>query len=209
MLQRELAALARFPRPRKGPIATVAAGDVSYAKGDRRAWAAVVVCSLPDLQVVEAALASGAVDFPYVPGLLSFREGPLLLRAFAKLSFLPDVALFDGQGAAHPCGLGLASHIGLCLGLPSVGCAKSRLVGEHGEIGQERGAFSPLLLDGRTIGAAVRTRSGCNPVYVSAGYRMTLSEAIAIVLKTVTCHRLPEPLRQAHVMANQRRSMEG
>ncbi len=207
-MQREVAALVRRGHAYRRPFATLAAGDVSYAVGDARAWAAVVVCSLPDLEVLETAVARGAVHFPYVPGLLSFREGPLLLQAFAQLPFLPDVLLFDGQGAAHPRGVGLASHMGLCLGVPSIGCAQSRLVGEHAAVGPERGAYSLLLLDGHPVGAALRTRAGCKPVYVSPGYRMALEEALAVVLESTTRYRLPEPLRGAHRLANHMRSAE-
>ncbi|MCR4437545.1 MAG: deoxyribonuclease V [bacterium] len=192
----------------EGPVATIAAGDVAYARHGDRVWAAVVLYQMSDLSLIEFALAEAGTSFPYVPGLLSFREGPVLLKAFSLLRSMPDVALFDGQGTAHPRGLGLASHMGLCLGLPTVGCAKSRLVGEHAPVGMGRGAFSWLMLNGQKVGAAVRTRAGVKPVYVSAGHRMSQERAIQLVLATSTRYRLPEPLRQAHLLASRCRDSE-
>ncbi|MBC7187073.1 MAG: endonuclease V [Calditrichaeota bacterium] len=203
-----MARLLREGEPFDGPIATVAAGDVAYAHQGDTAWAAVVLCKMPDLCLIEFALVKESVSFPYVPGLLSFREGPALLKAFSLLSAKPDVALFDGQGTAHPRGLGLASHVGLCLGLPTVGCAKSRLVGEHGPVGMERGAISWLMFNGQRVGAAVRTRAGVKPVYVSAGYRTSQERAVEVVLATCAGYRLPEPLRQAHLLASRWRDSE-
>jgi deoxyribonuclease V len=163
---------------------------------------------MPDLEVIETAVVADRQQFPYIPGLLSFREGPALLKAFALLRARPDVVLFDGQGSAHPCGLGLASHMGLCLNLPTVGCAKSRLVGEHGLLGAEKGTYQWLMLDGQRVGAALRTRAGTKPVYVSPGYRMSVERAIEVVMATCTHYRIPKPLREAHLLANRQRSLE-
>jgi deoxyribonuclease V len=136
-----------------------------------------------------------------VPGYLSFREGPLLLRAFKRLERKPDLVLFDGQGIAHPRGLGLAAHMGVLLDLPSVGCAKSRLVGEHGEPGRLRGDWTPLLLEGRQVGAVVRTREGVNPLFVSPGHRMGITQAVRWALACCRT-RVPEPIRLAEQVVN-------
>lgn len=177
---------------------------MAFSPDGRTAWAGVVVVSLPELLLVESACVLGRVTFPYVPGYLSFREGPHLLRAFARLKRRPDLILFDGQGIAHPRGFGLASHLGVLLNCPSVGCAKSRLVGEHGEPGPERGARVPLRDDGRTVGAVVRTRDGVRPLYVSIGHRISLRAAIRWTL--ACCRfRVPEPIRLAEQLVNRMR----
>ena len=173
--------------------------DVSFHAGLARA--AAVVYSYPDLKVQEEATAERAVDFPYVPGLLTFREGPAALAALERLRASWGVLLCDGQGYAHPRRLGLASHLGVLLDRPSVGCAKSRLVGRHGEVGEERGAWAPLLDGAEVVGAALRTRRGVKPVYVSPGHRLDLESAIALVLACTRGRRLPEPTRRAHTLA--------
>jgi len=183
-------------------IGTIAGADISYARGSPLFYAAVVVFKYPSLEVQEVATHSETVTFPYIPGLLSFREGPALLGAFEKLSAVPDVVLFDGQGIAHPRGLGLASHLGLLLGLPSVGCGKTRLIGEYEEPGEEKGAVSPLFHEGRTIGAVVRTRRGVKPVFVSPGHGMGFDRAVEIVLACCRSFRIPEPVRYAHGLVN-------
>jgi deoxyribonuclease V len=139
-----------------------------------------------------------------VPGYLSFREGPLLLRAFGRLRRMPDLVLFDGQGIAHPRGLGLASHMGVLLDLPSVGCAKSRLVGEHGEPGRRRGDWTPLYLDGRRVGAVLRTRDGVKPLWISPGHRVGLRQAVKLALACCRT-RVPEPIRLAEQVVNRLR----
>jgi deoxyribonuclease V len=141
------------------------------------------------------------VTFPYVPGLLSFREAPVLLAALETLDTLPDVLLCDGQGFAHPRRFGLACHIGLWLEQPTIGCAKTRLRGHGGEPGRERGCTVPLCEDDQVIGAIVRTRTAVKPLYVSVGHQITLPQAIEIVLQSAPRYRLPEPLRIAHTMA--------
>jgi deoxyribonuclease V len=183
---------------RGGPLRPrlVAGADLAYAPGAGRAWAAVVVLRLPELAHVETVTAAGRPGFPYVPGLLSFREGPLLLRAFARLRSRPDALILDGQGLAHPRRFGLACHVGVLLDLPVVGCAKSRLVGEHGEPGPRRGDWTPLRLDGRTVGAVLRTRDGVRPVFVSPGHRIGIARARRLVLAASRL-RVPEPIRLA------------
>ncbi|MFP6890198.1 MAG: endonuclease V, partial [Nitrospinota bacterium] len=162
-LQIGLRAKLRFSPLRRSPR-TVAGADISHLRFGRRAVAEVVVFSFPDLERIEESLALGEVAFPYVPGLLSFREGPLLERAFEGLRRSPDLVLFDGQGIAHPRGLGIASHLGLRLGVPSVGCAKSRLWGEAAEPPDEKGAWSPLReKEGKVVGGLLRTRKGVKP----------------------------------------------
>jgi len=164
-----------------------------------------VVLALPGLEVVEEATARGKSPFPYIPGLLSFREGPLLMKAFRKLERKPDLVLFDGHGLAHMRRFGIACHMGLLLGLPAIGCGKSRLVGEHGESGPRPGDWTPLRHEGRTVGAVLRTREGVKPIYVSPGHRIGLASAIRWTLKCLGRTRLPEPTRQAHLLANRLR----
>lgn len=197
------ARLRRRLRIRGGPrrVRLVAGADLAYRGDGSRAWAAVVLWSLRDGAVVETVTVSGRPSFPYVPGYLSFREGPLLLRAFKRLKGKPDLVLFDGQGIAHPRGIGLASHLGVLLDLPSVGCAKSRLVGEHGLPGPRRGDWTPLLLERRRVGTVLRTRDGVAPLWISPGHRIGMRQAVRWAL--ACCHtRVPEPIRLAEQVAN-------
>jgi len=187
---------------RPAPPRTVAGADISYDRGSDLFFAAVVLMDYPGLAVREEASHSARVSFPYIPGLLSFREGPPLLAAFAKLSQTPDCVLFDGQGIAHPRGIGLASHLGLLLDLPAIGCAKSRLVGSHGEVGEKGGDWTGLHYGDKRIGAVVRTRERIKPVFVSQGHRISLERAVEVVLACCRGYRLPEPLRRAHLTVN-------
>jgi deoxyribonuclease V len=150
------------------------------------------------MERVEEVTASGKVDFPYIPGLLSFRESPILLKAFAKIKSEPDVIILDAQGIAHPRGIGLASHIGLLLDKSSIGCAKTRLIGEYNEVGGEAGCHSPLTVKGKVVGAVLRTRRNVKPVFVSPGHKIDLNTSIDLILKSCRGYRLPEPVRQAH-----------
>jgi len=184
------------------PFKLVAGADVSYNRGDDVFYACVVVMSIATCEVVEAAHHHGRVMFPYVPGFLSFREGPVVLAAFEKLAVMPDAVFFDGQGIAHPRGLGLAAHIGLILDLPSIGCAKSRLVGEYEPVGQEKGSSTPLIYKDRQVGVVLRTRTDVKPVFVSPGHRLDCIGAEKLVLSTVGRYRLPEPIRHAHNRVN-------
>lgn len=184
---------------RLGPVRRVAGVDVAYDRRGRSgvARAAVVVLSLPGLATVEQAAVTMPVDFPYVPGLLTFREAPAAIAALARLEHRPDVLLCDGQGLAHPRRLGFASHLGLFLDLPAVGVAKSILVGTHAEPGPEKGDCAPLVDKGEVIGAALRTRAGVRPIFVSIGHRVSLETAIRLVLRCTTRFRLPETTRLA------------
>lgn len=179
-------------------VHTVAGLDAAYDKDEvGPGRAAVVVYSFPDLRIIEQATAVTARVFPYIPGLLSFREGPVLLAALAKLTIQPDLLLFDGQGYAHPRRFGLACHLGLYLGRPSIGCAKTRLIGTYAEPGPNQGDSAPLMDAAEVVGAVVRTRARTRPVFVSVGYRIDLPTAVAVVLRCVRGNRLPEPIRVA------------
>lgn len=161
-------------------------------------FASVVVFELNTMKRVEAVTASGEVDFPYIPGLLSFRESPILLKAFAKIKSNIDVVILDAQGIAHPRGIGLASHIGLLLDKPSIGCAKTRLIGDYNEMGEDVGCYSHLTVQDKIVGAVLRTRKKVKPVFVSPGHKIDLDSSIDVVLKSSCRYRLPEPVRQAH-----------
>ncbi len=190
------------PHGDPGDIRLIAGADASYAKGENIIYAAVVVLAFPELIPVEYAWARAETSFPYIPGLLTFREGPALLEAFRKVRSEPEVILFDGQGIAHPRGLGIASHMGVLLDRPTIGVAKRLLTGTAAEPAPERGATSPIMNEGETIGMAVRTKSRVRSVYVSVGHRIDLAPAIAIVLAADRGYRLPEPTRQAHLFSN-------
>jgi deoxyribonuclease V len=189
---------------RPGYVKLVAGTDISGADESGMARAAIVVMGYPGMDVVEVSSVIDRVSFPYVPGLLSFREIPLLARAFRKLSSQPDLVISDGQGYAHPRRFGLASHLGVLLGLPTIGCAKSRLCGVHGEIGTARGDWTELTDCGEVIGAVVRTRMNTRPVYVSNGNMIDLQSAIKWVLDCCQGFRIPEPTRLAHLAAGGR-----
>ncbi len=199
-IQLELAA--EIIRVRKVTVPRLIAGvDVSVNRWAKTGTAAVVVLRYPEMEVMETGLVTEQVGFPYVPGLLTFREAPLILAAFAKLKVTPDLVIVDGQGIAHPRRIGLASHLGLCLGITTIGCAKSRLTGEYEEPGNEAGSYADLRDNGEVIGAVVRTRTGVKPVYVSIGHLIDLSSAMHIVLDCCRGYRLPEPTRLAHMAA--------
>jgi deoxyribonuclease V len=187
----------------------VAGVDVSVRNGQSRA--AVVLLALPELAPFEAVTASRPAVFPYIPGLLAFREGPVILDALERLTTPPDVLIFDAHGIAHPLRFGLATHLGVVLDLPSVGCAKSRLCGEYQEPGEKKGSWTYLRDQGacrrragkrqETIGAVVRTRDGVKPVFVSVGHRVDLDSAVSLVLRCSPRYRLPETTRWAHRVA--------
>lgn len=186
----------------------VAGADCSYNKFSPWFYAAVVVWRPSDNAIIETAEAVGQSPFPYVPGLLSFRELPIVLEAFAKLKARPDLILVDGQGIAHPRRLGIASHLGLWLDLPTIGCAKSRLVGTHAEPRKKRGSTAVLLDRGEEIGDVLRTKDGVKPLFISPGQRIDRASAVRIVLECGRGYRLPEPTRQAHLHVNElRRTM--
>jgi deoxyribonuclease V len=199
-LQRRLAPLVIRERGLK-TVKTVAGIDIGMKGGV--ACAAVVVLAFPGLEIVARATATRPIAFPYIPGLLTFREGPPILDALDRLDRKPDLFIFDGQGIAHPYRMGIASHIGLLIDLPSIGCAKSLLCGRYQEPGVERGSHIPLDDNGETIGAIVRTRSGVKPVFVSIGHRMDLKSCIDVVLACCKGYRLPETTRIAHRLAEE------
>lgn len=180
---------------------TIAGVDVSTGRAGKTARAAVVVVGYPGLEPVTIEVAEGNLTLPYIPGLLSFREAPLILAAFEKLSCTPDLVMVDGQGIAHPRRMGLACHLGLFLDVPTIGCAKSRLCGSHQPPGEESGSYTKVVDKGETIGAALRTKTGVKPVYVSTGHKISLESAVRWVLQCCRGYRLPEPTRLAHLAA--------
>ena len=201
MLQRQLCGLVERS-DRLGTVQRVAGVDVGFEAGNTITRAAVVVLRFPELAPEHHAIARRPTSFPYVPGLLSFREIPAVLMALEQLPQLPDLLLCDGQGIAHPRRFGIASHLGVLTGLPAIGVAKSRLVGEHEELPPEKGSWVPLRDDDEVIGAVLRTRSGVAPLYISSGHRVSLETAIDYVLACTTRYRLPETTRWAHRLAS-------
>lgn len=195
---------------RRFRVRHVAGADVAYDPRRDLMFAAVLVFTYPDLEPVEVRSVKTRIRFPYVPGLLSFREAPALVKAFRRLRTAPDLLICDGQGIAHPRGFGLASHLGLAVGVPTIGCAKSRLVGDHGPVGELAGSSTSLLYGGRVVGAVVRSRTGIRPLYVSPGNLIGLSGAVHYVLACCRGLRLPEPVRQADLhVARLKRSDRG
>ena len=186
----------------------IAGADISYNLHSSTVYAGVVVLRLSDLSVIERKGVIGESPFPYVPGLLSFREAPVVLRAFARLEHRPDALMCDGQGRAHPRRFGLACHLGLWLDLPCFGCAKSRLTGKFGELSPDAAAHVPLTDRGEVIGSVVRTRRRTNPVFVSPGHKIDLESAVRLTLATCKGYRIPEPTRLAHLYVNELRRGE-
>jgi len=206
-LQKDLAEEVKFTAIKETPK-TVAGLDCAFSKDGKRIIAAVVVLKLDDFEVLETQSSVRKVNFPYIPGLLSFREGPVCIAAVKKLKCRPDVFIIDGQGAAHPRRLGLASHLGLFFDKPTIGCAKSRLTGTFREPGSTKGVYTLLKDEKRseTIGAVVRTRTNVKPVFVSVGHKCTLEDAISVTLNCTSKYRLPEPTRLAHQMVSRLKS---
>lgn len=187
---------------RIGEVRRIAGIDIGFEDAGATTRAAVAVLACPGLALVEKSIARVPTSFPYVPGLLSFREAPAALAALEQLANPPDLLLYDGQGIAHPRRFGIASHVGVLTGIPSIGVAKTRLTGRHSEPPSVKGAWVPLEDDGEVIGAVLRTRAGVKPVYVSIGHRVSLETAIAWVMACVTRYRLPETTRHAHRLAS-------
>jgi deoxyribonuclease V len=185
-----------------GPVHLVAGVDVGLAEGGRLARAAVAILAYPELALCNHVIAERPIDFPYIPGLLSFREIPAVLEALGQLKHLPDLLLCDGQGIAHPRRFGIACHLGVITGLPTVGVAKTRLVGYYGPVPERRGEWAPLKEDGALIGAVLRTRERVKPLFISIGHRISLPTAINYVMSCVTRYRLPETTRWAHRLAS-------
>ncbi|MBW4439921.1 MAG: deoxyribonuclease V [Plectolyngbya sp. WJT66-NPBG17] len=187
---------------RFGAVQYVAGIDVGFEQEGTITRAAVAVLTYPELQFCDQAIARRPTTFPYIPGFLSFREVPAVLDALEQVKTIPDLLLCDGQGLAHPRRFGIACHLGVLTNLPTVGVAKSRLIGTHAEVPNQRGAWVPLLQKSETIGAVLRTRIGTNPLYISSGHRVSLETAIAYVMGCTTKYRLPETTRHAHKLAS-------
>ena len=190
-------------RPSLPALRLIGGIHVAYAGDDL--IAAVVVLGFPALDVVAGATAAGRTAFPYVPGLLAWRELPTVLAACERLRSQPDVILCDAHGIAHPRRFGLASHLGYCLDVPSIGCARRRLVGEHEPVAAARGSRVGLTHAGAPVGAVVRTRVGVKPVFVSPGFAVSVSDAVDVVLATTLRYRMPEPIRRAQLLANEKK----
>jgi deoxyribonuclease V len=191
-LRERMELLDRLPTIRR-----VAGADLAFDLNRNRAIAGVVVYTFPEMEEIERRWGDSRITFPYVPGLLSFREGPALLKVFARLKNAPDLIFCDGHGYAHPRRFGVASHLGLLLDTPTIGCAKSILVGTHDAVPLEAGKWAALREGGEVIGAALRTRTGVNPIYVTQGYRVSLATALRFVLAVVDGYRIPRPTRDA------------
>jgi deoxyribonuclease V len=202
-VQERLRSLVRCTPLRLDRIRLVGAADVTFLGEKEVVAAAIVVFDRLSQTVLEERTAVRRVRFPYVPGYLTFREGPAVLSAWETLSRRPDVMLFDGHGAAHPRRFGIASHMGILLSVPSVGCAKKRLVGEHEPPGPRKGDKSPLILEGETVGAAVRTRAAVKPVFVSPGHLADVESSVLLVLSLCSRYRIPDPARRAHQLTQE------
>ncbi len=180
-------------------LKAIGGGDVAYSKNGNRLFGAIAVLSFPHMEVIDMAMTDGKITFPYIPGLLSFREGPILIKTFQRLRIKPDVMIFDGQGIAHPKRMGLASHMGLWLDLPSIGCAKTPLLSEFLNPGPFlKGSFEWICQEGKKVGAVLRTKEKVKPLFVSPGHRIDLLMSIRLVLESCRGFRIPEPLRKAH-----------
>ena len=188
-------------------VSLIAGVDVSIGRQGSIGKAAVVVLRYPSFEIAEESINEGPVTMPYIPGLLSFRELPLILPAIEKLKLTPDLFIVDGQGIAHPRRLGIAAHLGLFTGKPTIGCAKSRLCGEHREVGESKGSAVELVDGDEVIGRVVRTREGCKPVYISVGHKLSLENAVKWVLELSSGYRLPAPVRQAHLTAGRSKTI--
>lgn len=186
------------------PIQYVAGVDMGFLEDGKMSRAAVAVLSFPDLQVVETSLAYRPTSFPYIPGFLSFREIPAILDALEKIETIPDIILCDGQGIAHPRRLGIACHLGVLVDIPTIGVAKSLLIGKHEELPELRGSWQPLIHKNETVGAVLRSRTGVKPLYISSGHRISLLTAIDYVLRCTPKYRLPETTRIADKLASDR-----
>jgi deoxyribonuclease V len=197
-LQKEVITEDKFTEP----IKYVAGVDMGFEADGTISRAAVAVLSFPDLQLQEQSIVRRATTFPYIPGFLSFREIPAVLDALKKINTIPDIILCDGQGIAHPRRMGIASHLGVILNMPTIGVAKSWLIGEYEQVPQEKGSWQPLIHKNETIGAVLRTRSNVKPVYVSSGHRISLPTAIDYVLRCTPKYRLPETTRIADKLAS-------
>lgn len=206
-LQKQLAPQVEIT-PLSKPPKLIAGADLSFDKGSDEVWAGIVVLSFPELQIVEERGLQTRAPFPYVPGLLSFREAPAVLEVWEQLRHKPDVLVLDGQGLAHPRRFGLACHLGLWLGIPTYGSAKTLFVGDFENLGEARGSVAEMKHRGEVVGAAVRTKNKVTPVYVSVGNKLTLDDAVELTLGSDGGYRVPEPTRRAHLFVNRLRRGE-
>ncbi len=182
-------------------VDAIGGADVAYAKKGEHLLGAMVILSFPDLETIDMAVAEGQTSFPYIPSLLSFREGPILLKTFSQLRIKPDVMIFDGHGTAHPRRFGLASHLGLWLNLPSIGCAKTPLSIHYPTPGGLKGSYEVIQKEGKAVGVVLRTKENVKPLFISPGHRIDLFTSIQLVLACCRRFRIPEPLRHAHQLA--------
>lgn len=205
-LQKEMAQKVVLKDALPIPITHIAGVDTSNTRFDphQMIFASAVLFSYPSLEMIQTATHAQKQTFPYIPGLLGFRETPSLIHAYEQLSRRPDLILVDGHGVSHPRGLGVASHLGVCLDIATIGVAKSILVGEPAApLAEEAGSTVSLVWKGKEIGKLLRTKRRCAPLFISAGHKITLDTAVQLVLQCLTGYRLPEPTRQAHLAANQ------
>lgn len=182
-------------------LKTIGGGDVAYSTNKNSLFGAIAVLSYPEMKPIDTATAKGEISFPYIPGLFSFREGPVLVKAFQGLRVKPDLLILEAHGTAHPRGLGLASHMGLWFNLPTIGCARTPLLKEFDYPGTSKGSYTWVYRRRKKVGAVLRTRQGVKPVFVSPGHQIDLTNSIRIVLATCRRYRIPEPLRKAHQLS--------
>lgn len=195
--------------PLTRPVQTIAGADISFNRFSDVVYAGMIVLRFPSLEVIDRATVITTVRFPYIPGLLAFREVPVLLQAWAGLTVKPDVLVLDGHGTAHPRKTGVATHFGIVAGTPTIGCAKSRLTGRFDPLPEEAMTTSDLILKGEKIGEALRTKKKTNPVFVSPGHLITQEESTELIRQCVTKYRIPEPTRLAHLLVNEVRIANG
>lgn len=194
--------------PYRGKFETVAGADISFDRGSDRMHAPIVVLSVPDLQLVSRSLVSLETTFPYIPGLLAFREMPVLMKAWKQLEEKPDVLIMDGHGLAHPRRMGIATHFGIETNQPTLGCAKNILTGSHKELDSDKGARANLMDENEKVGYALRSRTNVNPIYISPGHKLSFEDSYKIIMQVLTKYKLPRTTRLAHRWANKLRNGE-
>lgn len=193
-------------KPLEKPVTTIAGADISFNKYSTTVYAGIVVMSFPELQILDKAAVTGITEFPYIPGLLAFREVPALSKAWEKLSIKPDVLVLDGHGIAHPRRMGIAAHFGVVMQTPTLGCAKSRLTGRFEEPANEPPAYTDLIHQHEIVGKVLRTKKNCKPVFISPGNLITMEESMELILQCIRKYRIPEPTRLAHNYVNEVRT---
>ena len=191
-----------------GCLKTIAGVDIAFCATSNRAFAGIVVLSFPEMEILEKRVITGTISFPYIPGLLAFREGPLIVKLFQKINKNPDITLFDGHGLAHPLGCGIASHMGVLLNIPAVGSAKSKLTGTYHVPADKKGSAGNLYDKNRkVIGKVLRSRAGCKPIFVSVGHKIKLITALTVTLQSCIKYRIPGPARLAHMLVNKTKTL--